>query len=118
MKRWRNDDEKNVSSSFLSVAALGLGACGPQSEGTDSTAANSGSGKDYDLLVWEDQAKSAGIEEAVKQFEEEHDVTIKVVEKPMVDRSKIYDWMAPLVQVRMSSRFLAIKSVQPLPKVC
>ncbi|EAC2648725.1 extracellular solute-binding protein, partial [Listeria monocytogenes] len=66
---------------FLSVAALGLGACGPQSEGTDSTAANSGSGKDYDLLVWEDQAKSAGIEEAVKQFEEEHDVTIKVVEK-------------------------------------
>ena len=45
---------------FLSVAALGLGACGPQSEGTDSTAANSGSDKDYDLLVWEDQAKSAG----------------------------------------------------------
>ena len=36
---------------FLSVAALGLGACGPQSEGTDSTAANSGSNKDYDLLV-------------------------------------------------------------------
>ncbi len=35
------------------------GACGPQSEGTDSTAANSGSNKDYDLLVWEDQAKSA-----------------------------------------------------------
>lgn len=66
---------------FLSVAALGLGACGPQSEGTDSTAANSGSDKDYDLLVWEDQAKSAGIEEAVKQFEEEHDVTIKVVGK-------------------------------------
>lgn len=66
---------------FLSVAALGLGACGPQSEGTDSTAANSGSGKDYDLLVWEDQAKSAGILEAIKQFEEEHDVTIKVVEK-------------------------------------
>lgn len=66
---------------FLSVAALGLGACGPQSEGTDSTAANSGSDKDYDLLVWEDQAKSVGIEEAVKQFEEEHDVTIKVVEK-------------------------------------
>src|SRR5699024_11216274 len=36
---------------------------------------------DYDLRVWEDDEKSAGIENAIEQFEEENDVKIKVVEE-------------------------------------
>ncbi|WP_430611425.1 extracellular solute-binding protein [Enterococcus sp. DIV0876] len=66
---------------FLGLAAVTLGACGPQGESTDSTNTQKDNGNDYDLLVWEDQAKSDGIADAVKQFEEEHDVTVKVVEK-------------------------------------
>jgi arabinogalactan oligomer/maltooligosaccharide transport system substrate-binding protein len=73
---------KKISSAlFFSLALFGLTACGPQSGDTDSTSGKSDSNRDYDLLIWEDQAKSDGIADAVKQFEEEHDVTIKVVEK-------------------------------------
>lgn len=72
---------KSLGILLLSAAALGLGACGPQGDSTDTSGAKAANNNDYDLLVWEDQAKSAGIEDAVKQFEAEHDVTIKVVEK-------------------------------------
>lgn len=72
---------KSLGILLLSAAALGLGACGPQGDSTDSSGAKVANNNDYDLLVWEDQDKSAGIEDAVKQFEAEHDVTIKVVEK-------------------------------------
>lgn len=66
---------------LLSVLALGLAGCGPTKEGTDGSSKKAKSNKDYDLLVWEDQSKSKGIEDAVKAFEEANDVTIKVVEK-------------------------------------
>ncbi|WP_461197710.1 extracellular solute-binding protein [Enterococcus sp. N249-2] len=72
---------KSLGILLLSAAALGLGACGPQGDSTDTSGAKVANNNDYDLLVWEDQDKSAGIEDAVKQFEAEHDVTIKVVEK-------------------------------------
>ncbi len=72
---------KSLGILLLSAAALGLGACGPQGDSTDTSGTKAANNNDYDLLVWEDQAKSAGIEDAVKQFEAEHDVTIKVVEK-------------------------------------
>lgn len=64
---------------LFSALAFGLGACGP-GEGTTSKTSTKNK-NDYDLLVWEDQDKKGGIEEAVKQFEEENDVKIKVVEK-------------------------------------
>ncbi|MBM7709900.1 extracellular solute-binding protein [Enterococcus lemanii] len=65
---------------LFSALAFGLGACGP-GEGTTTGKTNTKNKNDYDLLVWEDQDKKGGIEEAVKQFEEENDVKIKVVEK-------------------------------------
>ena len=65
---------------LLSTLTLGLAACGPGEE-TSSGKPSKADKKEYDLLVWEDQDKKSGIEEAVKQFEEEHDVKIKVVEK-------------------------------------
>lgn len=65
---------------LLSTLTLGLAACGP-GESTGGEKAGKTDKREYDLLVWEDQDKKIGIEAAVKQFEAEHDVTIKVVEK-------------------------------------
>lgn len=65
---------------LLGTLTLGLAACGPGEE-TSGGKPSKEDKKEYDLLVWEDQDKKSGIEEAVKQFEEEHDVKIKVVEK-------------------------------------
>lgn len=59
-----------------------LAGCGPKgNSGEEGSASKKGSSNEYDLLVWEDQDKASGIEEAVKKFEEENDVKIKVVEK-------------------------------------
>lgn len=55
--------------------------CGPSSDTSDSSSNKNKGNGEYDLLVWEDQDKSKGIEEAVKKFEEEKGVKIKVVEK-------------------------------------
>ncbi|WP_413374965.1 extracellular solute-binding protein [Alkalihalobacillus sp. 1P02AB] len=68
---------------ILSTVALSLAlvACGPQesSEDNPEQAADTGS---KELLVWEDQEKSEGIADAIAEFEEIHDVTVRVVEKP------------------------------------
>lgn len=65
---------------LLSTLTLGLVACGPSGDSGEKKESKQ-TNKEYDLLVWEDQEKLIGIEEAVKQFETDHDVTIKVVEK-------------------------------------
>lgn len=65
---------------LLSTLTLGLVACGP-GEGSESSKPVKEEKKEYDLLIWEDQDKKSGIEEAVKKFEEANDVTIKIVEK-------------------------------------
>lgn len=69
--------------SLLTGAALSLSlaACGPQ-ESSGGNEGSEGEGGSKELIVWEDIEKSAGIEDAVAQFEEEHDVSIKVIEKP------------------------------------
>src|SRR5699024_1984511 len=59
-----------------------MAACGPQDDNGEATEEeNNETNGEYDLLVWEDVEKSVGIEEAIAQFEEDNDVTIKVVEK-------------------------------------
>jgi arabinogalactan oligomer / maltooligosaccharide transport system substrate-binding protein len=61
--------------------SLSLVACGPQEvseKGSDSKEAS----KNQELVVWEDVEKGPGIKDAIAQFEKDHDVTIKVVEKP------------------------------------
>jgi len=51
------------------ISTMGLVGCG------------GATGEDYDLVIWEDQDKGIGIKEAVANFEELHDVKIKVEEK-------------------------------------
>lgn len=70
--------------SLISGIALSLSlvACGPQESSTESTSSNDSSkNKEYDLLVWEDIEKGAGIKDAIEKFEEENGVKVKVVEK-------------------------------------
>ncbi len=76
---------------FLGV----LAACGPQeSEETSSSEGDSGekatenedANKPEKLIVWEDTDKSAGLEPAVKSFEEEYGITVEFEEVPMLDQ--------------------------------
>lgn len=73
--------KKFAQVTMVGVLGLTLAACGPSSSSSSSDEKSSASNKEYDLVVWEDQSKKAGIEDAVKAFEEEHDVKIKVEEK-------------------------------------
>lgn len=76
--------KKLVQCLFFSTLAFGLAACGPgEAETGTQTSSKKNNNEEYDLLVWEDQDKKVGIEEAVKKFEEENDVKIKVVEKAL-----------------------------------
>jgi len=68
-----------------SSLALALAGCGPSDEATSDTGSKKNK-NDYDLLVWEDQSKSDGIAEAIKKFEEEKDVKIKIEEKAYADQ--------------------------------
>lgn len=69
---------KKYSALMICVAvSLSLAACGPK----ESSSAKSSS-KGAELVVWEDKEKSIGITDAVAAFEKEHDVKVKVVEKP------------------------------------
>lgn len=60
---------------------IGMIGCGPTDEDKEKSASKNSSNSEYDLLVWEDQSKSNGIADAIKKFEEEKNVKIKVVEK-------------------------------------
>lgn len=69
---------KKYAGVMLCVAvSLSLTACGPQESSSEKT-----SSKGSELVVWEDKEKSIGIKDAVAEFEKEHDVKVKVVEKP------------------------------------
>ncbi len=64
------------------TALILLSGCGPK--GNSDSGASGTAGKEegtIELLVWEDQAKSDGIKDAIAAFEKENDVTIKLVEK-------------------------------------
>ena len=64
----------------LITASTLLVACGPGEDTSTETENTEATGGET-LVVWEDIDKSAGIEEAIADFEEMHDVTIEVVEK-------------------------------------
>ncbi|MGD6968378.1 sugar ABC transporter substrate-binding protein [Rossellomorea vietnamensis] len=62
--------------------SLSLVACGPQeNDEANSDASDTSDNGNVELVVWEDVEKSVGIKDAVAKFEEENDVTVKVVEK-------------------------------------
>jgi len=64
---------------LISTSIL-LGACGPGENVTDEAQETDSIG-DEKLVIWEDIDKSAGLEDAISEFEEMHDVTIEVIEK-------------------------------------
>ncbi|MDM5303313.1 extracellular solute-binding protein [Bacillus subtilis] len=69
---------KKCSALMLCAAvSLSSAACGPKESGSTKP-----SSKGSKLVVWEDKEKSIGIKGAVAAFEKEHDVKVKVVEKP------------------------------------
>jgi arabinogalactan oligomer / maltooligosaccharide transport system substrate-binding protein len=76
---------KNYKKYFglMGSAALvfSLVACGPQDSSKGDSSGNKEANKSNELVVWEDIEKGAGIEEAIAQFEKEHDVKVKLVEK-------------------------------------
>ncbi|WP_186763935.1 extracellular solute-binding protein [Planomicrobium sp. CPCC 101079] len=62
--------------------SLSLVACGPQESSGEAGGSASPESETRELIVWEDIEKSEGIKDAIAKFEEEKDVTVKVVEKP------------------------------------
>lgn len=64
---------------------LVLTACGPGESESEDTEQSSGE-ETTTLVVWEDIDKSNGIEKAVAEFEEMHNVTIDLIEKPYANQ--------------------------------
>lgn len=80
---------KKISSLLLSsLVVLGLAGCGPKENDatvTSNDLSTTENSEPTELLVWEDQAKGVGIEDAIKKFEEENNVKITIVEKSYAD---------------------------------
>ena len=72
---------KNVKlTSLLMLLVVILIGCAPDSEtDTGESAETTGNGEGQTLVVWEDQDKAIGIEDAVAAFEEEYNVTVEVI---------------------------------------
>ena len=70
-------------SSGLLISSILVG-CGP-GESSDGESAAQKDSEGATLVVWEDIDKSAGTEAAIAAFEEEHDVTVEVIERPYGD---------------------------------
>lgn len=71
-----------ISSGIL-ISAILLG-CGPgESNSEESSAPENNDGAK--LVLWEDIDKAVGTEEAIAAFEEEHNVTVEVIERPYGD---------------------------------
>lgn len=73
----------------FALAASALAACGPQEDssstgGKKETAAD----KPEKLVIWEDQEKGAGTEDAIKKFEEKHGIKVELKEIPMLDQQE------------------------------
>ena len=71
-----------------SLVVLGLAGCGPKENDatvTSNDLSTTENSEPTELLVWEDQAKGVGIEDAIKKFEEENNVKITMVEKSHAD---------------------------------
>ena len=71
-----------ISATILGLSVV-LAACGPDS---DTSTGSESSEEKKELLVWEDVSKAQGIEDAVKKFEEEHDVKVTVKEMTYADQ--------------------------------
>ncbi|WP_137789893.1 extracellular solute-binding protein [Bacillus sp. E(2018)] len=73
----------------FALAASALAACGPQ-EDSSSTGGKkeSAADKPEKLVMWEDQEKGAGTEDAIKKFEEKYGIKVDLKEIPMLDQQE------------------------------
>ncbi|WP_416731278.1 extracellular solute-binding protein [Fictibacillus sp. JL2B1089] len=73
----------------FALAASALAACGPQ-EDSSSTGGkkDSAADKPEKLVMWEDQEKGAGTEDAIKKFEEKYGIKVDLKEIPMLDQQE------------------------------
>lgn len=73
----------------FALAASALAACGPQ-EDSSSTGSkkDSAADKPEKLVMWEDQEKGAGTEDAIKKFEEKYGIKVDLKEIPMLDQQE------------------------------
>lgn len=78
-------DKKKIT--FFSGIVLSgvLAACGPGESVEDGGETVDPDGQDITLTMWEDIDKAAGTAEAIAAFEEEHGVTVEVIERPYGD---------------------------------
>lgn len=78
-------DKKKIT--FFSGIVLSgvLAACGPGESVEDGGETVDPDGQDITLTIWEDIDKAAGTAEAIAAFEEEHGVTVEVIERPYGD---------------------------------
>lgn len=77
--------KKSVLLTAVGSLAVLLAACGPSSSSSSSNSTSS-SGKAKTLTIWADKDKSNGIKAAVKTFEKQNNVKIKIVEKAYADQ--------------------------------
>lgn len=75
---------KHLALMSVMAFSLSLAACGPKENANQGSRAgeNKESNGKVELVVWEDIQKSAGIKDAIAQFEKENNVTVKIIEKP------------------------------------
>jgi arabinogalactan oligomer/maltooligosaccharide transport system substrate-binding protein len=75
--------KKSVLIAAVSTLGLLLAACGPSNS---SKSSDTSATKTKSLTVWADKDKSDGIKSAVKQFEKDNNVKVKIVEKAYADQ--------------------------------
>jgi arabinogalactan oligomer / maltooligosaccharide transport system substrate-binding protein len=73
----------------FALAASALAACGPQEDSTSTGGKKEASSKKPEkLVIWEDQEKGMGTEDAIKKFEEKHGIKVELKEIPMLDQQE------------------------------
>ncbi|UOY87370.1 sugar ABC transporter substrate-binding protein [Bacillus glycinifermentans] len=69
--------KKYVGMFSIMALSVSLAACGPKESSNEASSSDK-----KELVIWEDKEKAEGIQDAVAQFEKEHNVSVKVIEKP------------------------------------
>lgn len=103
-------------SAVVGTAVPLLSACGPGDDNSSGTQPASTGTKT--LLVWEDVKKSDGIQDAVKEFEKQNDVKVKVVEKAYADQIEALRLDGATGTGQMSSPCLTTKLDQLSQRDC
>jgi arabinogalactan oligomer/maltooligosaccharide transport system substrate-binding protein len=73
----------------FALAASALAACGPQDDSKSTGGKKEAAGDKPDkLVIWEDQEKGVGTQDAIKKFEEKYGIKVELKEIPMLDQQE------------------------------